>query len=99
VYTVDVHSVAALDRLRQLARGELAQEFPLATRLAAEIARPRPLFLATLLHDIGKGWPDATGSRKNHSAAGAELCESILPRFGLRPTTIDETRQLVAITC
>jgi len=53
VYTVDVHSVAAVDRLRQLARGELAQEFPLSSRLAAEIARPRPLFLATLLHDVG----------------------------------------------
>ncbi len=55
VYTVDVHSVAAVDRLRQLARGELAQEFPLSSRLAAEIARPRTLFLATLLHDVGKG--------------------------------------------
>jgi [protein-PII] uridylyltransferase len=61
VYTVDVHSVAAVDRLRQLARGELAQEIPLGSRLAAEIARPVPLFLATLLHDVGKGWPDATG--------------------------------------
>jgi [protein-PII] uridylyltransferase len=95
VYTVDVHSVAAVDRLRQLARGELAQEFPLATRLAAEIARPRPLFLATLLHDVGKGWPDATGSRKNHSAAGEALCQSILPRLGFAQEEIDETRQLV----
>lgn len=95
VYTVDVHSVAAVDRLRQIARGELAHEFPLSSRLAAEIARPRPLFLATLLHDVGKGWPDASGSRKNHSKTGADLCERILPRLGLTPDEVDEARQLV----
>jgi [protein-PII] uridylyltransferase len=95
VYTVDVHSVAAVDRLRQLARGELAQEYPLATRLAAEIARPRLLFLATLLHDVGKGWPDESGSRKNHSKTGAELCERILPRLGLPSDEADEVRVLV----
>jgi [protein-PII] uridylyltransferase len=95
VYTVDVHSVAAVDRLRQLARGELAHEFPLASRLAAEIARPRPLFLATLLHDVGKGWPDASGSRKNHSKTGADLCERILPRLGLTTDEVDEACQLV----
>jgi [protein-PII] uridylyltransferase len=95
VYTVDVHSVASVDRLRQLARGELAHEFPLASRLAAEIARPRPLFLATLLHDVGKGWPDADGSRKNHSKAGADLCGTILPRLGLSSEDVDEAAQLV----
>jgi [protein-PII] uridylyltransferase len=95
VYTVDVHSVAAVDRLRQLARGELAHEMPLASRLAAEIARPRPLFLATLLHDVGKGWPDASGSRKNHSKTGAELCDVILPRLGMAAEDVDEARQLV----
>ncbi len=95
VYTVDVHSVAAVDRLRQLARGELTREFPLASRLAAEIARPRPLFLATLLHDVGKGWPDSTGSRAHHSKVGAELCERILPRLGLADHEVDEARQLV----
>jgi len=95
VYTVDVHSVAAVDRLRQLARGELAQEYPLATRLAAEIARPVPLFIATLLHDVGKGWPDSTGSRKNHSKTGAQLCERILPRLGLKSEDVDEARALV----
>ena len=95
VYTVDVHSVAALDRLRQLARGELAHEHPLATRLATEVARPRPLFLATLLHDVGKGWPDADGSRKNHSKAGADLCEHILPRLGFDAEEVEEACQLV----
>jgi [protein-PII] uridylyltransferase len=95
VYTVDVHSMAAVDRLRQLARGEIAADFPLASRLAAEIARPVPLFLATLLHDVGKGWPDADGSRKNHSKAGADLCERILPRLGVAGEDVDEARQLV----
>jgi [protein-PII] uridylyltransferase len=95
VYTVDVHSVSAVDRLRALARGELAHEFPLASRLAAETARPKPLFLATLLHDVGKGYPDATGSRKNHSRAGAELCDRILPRLRLSPEDIADARQLV----
>ncbi len=95
VYTVDVHSVYAVDRLRELARGELAQEFPLASRLAAEIARPLPLLVATLLHDVGKGYPDATGSRKNHSRAGADLCDRILPRLGITGEDVDEARQLV----
>jgi [protein-PII] uridylyltransferase len=96
VYTVDVHSVAALDCLRGLCRGEMAQERPVATRLAAEIARPKPLFLATLLHDVGKGYPDASGSRKNHSQSGAELCDVILPLLGLSAEDVAEARALVA---
>jgi [protein-PII] uridylyltransferase len=95
VFTVDAHSVAAVDYLRALARGELAQH-ALGSRLAAEISRPRPLFLATLLHDVGKGYPDATGSRKNHSKTGAELCDGILPRLGLRPEEVASARALVA---
>ncbi|HWL89425.1 MAG TPA: HD domain-containing protein, partial [Polyangiaceae bacterium] len=95
VYTVDVHSVAAVDCLAALARGELAHAHPLASRLAAEIVRPKPLFLATLLHDVGKGYPDASGSRKNHSVSGAELCEVILPRLGLSPEDVAEVRALV----
>ncbi|HEY4013808.1 MAG TPA: [protein-PII] uridylyltransferase [Polyangiaceae bacterium] len=95
VYTVDAHSVASVDRLRQLARGELAHEYALASRLAAEIARPHPLFLATLLHDVGKGYPDSSGSRRGHSKTGAELCERILPRLGLSSEDVDDARQLV----
>ncbi|MEO7109036.1 MAG: [protein-PII] uridylyltransferase [Polyangiaceae bacterium] len=95
VYTVDVHSVAAVDCLRALARGEMAHEHPLASRIAAEIARPRALFLATLLHDVGKGYPDATGSRKNHSESGALLCDRILPRLGLDAGETEQARAIV----
>jgi [protein-PII] uridylyltransferase len=95
VFTVDVHSVAAVDKLRQLARGELAHEFPLASRLAAEITRPQVLFMAILLHDVGKGWPGPSEGRKNHSVVGAELCARILPRLGFASEDIAEARRLV----
>jgi [protein-PII] uridylyltransferase len=95
VYTVDVHSVAAVDCLRAICRGDLAHERPLASRLAAEIAQPVPLFLATLLHDVGKGYPDASGSRRNHSVSGAELCDAILPRLGVVGDDAAEVRSLV----
>jgi [protein-PII] uridylyltransferase len=95
VYTVDVHSIAAVDYLRAVARGDLAQERPLASRLAAEVARPRSLFLATLLHDVGKGYPDESGSRKNHSKVGADMCETILPRLGISQEDIAQVSSLV----
>jgi [protein-PII] uridylyltransferase len=97
VYTVDVHSVASVDCLRALFGGQMIEEQPLASRLAAEVARPRALFLATLLHDIGKGYPDATGSRKNHSKSGAELCDVILPRLGLPDEEVAQARRLVEL--
>ncbi len=82
VYTVDVHSVAAVDCLRALARGELVSAHPLASRLALEVAQEGRLYFATLLHDVGKGYPDRDGSRAKHSESGADLAEIIAPRLG-----------------
>jgi [protein-PII] uridylyltransferase len=90
VYTVDVHSIAAVDRLRKLCRGELSDEYPVATRLATDIARPQVLFMAALLHDIGKD----TGGRA-HSERGAMLCEQILRRLGVQQHDIVEVQHLV----
>lgn len=77
VYTVDVHSVAAVDRLAALVRGELTAEHPLACCLAAETTRKPMLFFATLLHDVGK----AIGG-KDHSQRGADMAVGILQRLG-----------------
>jgi [protein-PII] uridylyltransferase len=90
VYTVDVHSVAAVDRLRALVRGDIANEYPLACRLAAEITRPRVLFLATLLHDVGK----AIGGH-NHAQRGAEMARGILGRLRLPTDDIEEGCHLI----
>ncbi|MBN2193973.1 MAG: [protein-PII] uridylyltransferase [Polyangiaceae bacterium] len=91
VYTVDAHSVAAVERLGRLCRGELAAEFPLASRLAAEISRPQVLFFAVLLHDVGK---DIGG--RQHARRGAELAEDILARLGFTPEDAVEVQHLIA---
>jgi [protein-PII] uridylyltransferase len=90
VYTVDAHSVAALDQLRAFCRGDLATEHPLACRLAAELPRLRVLFFATLLHDIGK---DLGG--KDHSVRGAELSRRILERLSFAEADIVEVQNHV----
>lgn len=90
VYTVDVHSVAAVDRLRALARGELHAQQPLASRLAAQVTRPELLYLATLLHDVGK----AIGGR-DHSQRGAEMAKAILARLGLPGPDIADACHLI----
>lgn len=90
VYTVDVHSVAAVDRLRELSRGELAAEHPLGSRLAAEISRPNVLFFAALLHDIGK---DIGG--RDHDERGRQMAGEILPRLGVAEADVREVQHLV----
>jgi [protein-PII] uridylyltransferase len=90
VYTVDVHSVAAVDKLAALARGELAAEHPIASRVAAETLSPAMLAFATLLHDVGK----AIGG-KDHSQRGAEMAKDILARLGFGAEEIEEASHLI----
>lgn len=77
VYTVDVHSVAALDRLHAIGRAEMPEPFALATALLPDTDRRDVLCLATLLHDIGKNHGRA------HAVVGAELAPAIALRLGL----------------
>ncbi len=90
VYTVDVHSIAAVDRLRKFRRGELSNEHRIASRLAADMARPQVLYMATLLHDIGKD----TGGR-DHGERGAVLARGILERLGVQEHDIVEIQHLI----
>lgn len=90
VYTVDVHSVAAVDRLKALQRGEMADDYPLACRLAAEVSQPEVLALATLLHDVGK----ALGG-SGHSERGADMAAPIALRLGFEAAQADQIAHLV----
>ena len=81
--------MAAVDRLRAIKRGDLAAELPMASRLAAELPRPVPLFLGLFLHDIGK----AHG--KDHSKKGALMAGPIAARLGLSAVDVAHVVWLV----
>lgn len=89
-YTVDAHSILAVDRLHQLARGELAAEFRVVTRAAAEMPRPLPLYLALLLHGIGTGHPD---DPPRHAAA---IAGPVGERLGLDLADVQHMQWLIA---
>ena len=76
VYTADVHALKALERLQELTRGE-SRVRSLASRLAVEAPRRLPLFLAVLLHSLGRM------RGRDQEAAGASMAESVAIRLGL----------------
>ncbi len=88
-YTADVQSILAIDRLRALARGELATEFPVVSRCAAELPRPVPVYLALLLHELGAGHPDDPA--KHAAAVASPICE----RLGLAPADVGHVQWLI----
>jgi len=89
VYTVDQHQLYAVAMLKRIARGELADDYPMATEALAAISEREPLYLATLLHDIGKPLG------KGHSEKGARLVGTIARRLGLEPAAAAKAELLV----
>jgi len=79
-YTVDEHCILAVERAAASAEdpGWLGAEWRLLTR-------KRPLLLALLLHDLGKGFPE------DHSVLGARLARDVTARLGLP----DDEREIV----
>ncbi|UAB78645.1 [protein-PII] uridylyltransferase [Erythrobacter sp. SCSIO 43205] len=76
-YTVDEHTIRAIGLLSQIERGQLEKDHPRATRQIHKITSRRALFVAVLLHDIGKG------RGGDHSVIGADIAHNLCPRFGL----------------
>jgi [protein-PII] uridylyltransferase len=87
VYTVDVHSLFAARRLLALRCGDVQEET--LTPLMQGLARPLPVLLGTLFHDIGKG------SGKDHSQRGAEIAAEACVRMGLDPADAADIEWLV----
>src|SRR5262245_66641521 len=55
IYTVDRHSLVAVRELERLRTGEFKVATPLLTEVARQLDCLPLVFLALLLHDIGKG--------------------------------------------
>ena len=87
-YTVDVHTLLALEHLETLDQTptNYADEF---RAIVAELKRPEILKLGVLFHDIGKG------EGHGHVARGVEMTERILKRMRLPEAEVAEVRFLV----
>jgi [protein-PII] uridylyltransferase len=76
-YTVDEHIIQTISCLAQIERGELVEELPVASGILKEGVNRKVLYVALLLHDIGKGRPE------DHSILGAQIARRVAPRLGL----------------
>lgn len=85
IYTVDTHTLFAVEEIVKLCRGDHADTLPLLTQLAREVDKRWLLILAVMLHDVGKG------GGGGHAEIGAELSKTIARRLGL---TREDTERL-----
>jgi [protein-PII] uridylyltransferase len=76
IYTVDRHSLAAVRELEKLRAGEFKDSTSLLTEVAREYDSLPLIFLALLLHDIGKG------HGHDHHERGAMLAAEVCKRLG-----------------
>jgi [protein-PII] uridylyltransferase len=84
-FTIDRHLLTAVG---ELAESRSSDERELKDAWA-RVGDPHPLFVATLLHDVGKG------RDRDHSEVGAELAEHAARRIGLEPDRVADVVFLV----
>jgi [protein-PII] uridylyltransferase len=77
IYTVDIHSLFAIEEICRLWDGEYDDQYPLLARLARDVEKRELLLLAVLFHDIGKG------EGTDHATQGASMIPTIARRMGL----------------
>ncbi|MBI5484061.1 MAG: [protein-PII] uridylyltransferase, partial [Deltaproteobacteria bacterium] len=77
IYTVDIHTLFAVEQTERMLSGELKEKLPLPCEVAAQIGKPELLILAVLFHDIGKG------EGGGHAEKGAAMIPTISRRMGL----------------
>jgi [protein-PII] uridylyltransferase len=88
-YTVDEHTIFALGVLHRIEQGALAEAAPIASEVIHKVISRRALYVAVLLHDVGKGRPG------NHSEVGAGIAQKLCPRLGLSAEETETVAWLV----
>src|SRR6056297_364314 len=88
-YTVDEHIIQCISQLAQIERRELTEDLPVASSILDEGVNRKVLYVALLLHDIGKGRDE------DHSILGAQIARKVAPRLGLKPAECDTVEWLV----
>ena len=88
-YTVDEHTIQCISTLAQIERGELVEELPIASGILEQGINRKVLYVALLLHDLGKG------REEDHSILGEKIARKVAPRLGLKPVEARNVEWLV----
>ena len=88
-YTVDEHTIQVIKALAEIENGALVEELPLASRIVKGDINRKVLYVALLLHDIGKGRP------QDHSILGARIARTVAPRLRLKKEECETVEWLV----
>jgi|TARA_R110002072_G_scaffold9326_14_gene45532 [protein-PII] uridylyltransferase len=88
-YTVDEHSIMAVEVLHAIEQGRLTEEAPIASEVVQEVLSRRVLYMAVLLHDVAKGRPG------DHSQVGAQVADKLCRRLGLSAEETETVSWLV----
>lgn len=88
-YTVDEHTIQTISTFAQIEREELIEELPLSSSILKEGVNRKILYVALLLHDIGKGRPE------DHAILGAQIARRVCPRLGLTADECETVEWLV----
>ena len=88
-YTVDEHTIQCIANLARIEKSELVEELPVASSILKRGVNRKVLYIALLLHDIGKGRPE------DHSILGAKIVRKVAPRLGLKQEEVDTAEWLV----
>ena len=88
-YTVDEHIIQCVAQLAKIEKGELIEDLPVASSILKDGVNRRVLYVALLLHDIGKG------RAEDHSILGAQIVRKVAPRLGLKQDEVDTAEWLV----
>ncbi|WP_136439711.1 [protein-PII] uridylyltransferase [Pacificoceanicola onchidii] len=88
-YTVDEHTIQCIWHLSEIENGKLEEELPVASTILEEGLNRRVIYVALLLHDIGKGRDE------DHSILGAKIARKVAPRLGLSKKESETVEWLV----
>ncbi|WP_407495195.1 [protein-PII] uridylyltransferase [Pseudooceanicola sp. MF1-13] len=88
-YTVDEHTIQCLRHLALIEHGDLKEELPVASTILKDGVNRKVLYVALMLHDIGKG------REEDHAIVGARIARTVAPRLGLKPAECDTVEWLV----
>jgi len=89
VFTVDEHTIFALGILRGIEEGKYKESMPVASEVIHKIESRAALYVALMIHDIGKG------RGGDHSIIGADIAQKLGPRLGLTPEETETATWLV----